>query len=156
MGKPQRLYSDKPGYEEDLCAWALENASLLRAGRLSEIDAQNIAEELEDMGKSERRALRSHLHNLLLHLLKWQNQPTHQGVSWKLSIRNARHRIGTILQDSPSLEPQIQGLIPEEYPAARLDAIDETGLPATMFPVDCPYTPEQVIDPVFWPTGKPA
>jgi hypothetical protein len=151
MGEPQRLFSDKPDYEEDLYAWALENAALLRAGRLSEIDAQHIAEELEDIGKSERRALRSHLHNLLLHLLKWHLQPAHQGVSWKLSIRNARHRIGIILKDSPSLRPQIQGLIMEEYPIARLDTIDETGLPEASFPDTCPYTVDQVIDQAFLP-----
>ena len=154
MGEPQRLFSDKPRYEDDLYAWALENASLLRAGRLTEIDALHIAEELEDMSKSERRALRSHLDNLLLHLLKWQYQPTHRGVSWKLSIRNPRHRIGIILEDSPSLRPQIQGLIMDEYPAARLDAIDETGLPETSFPVDCPFTLEQVIDQAFWPISQ--
>ena len=151
MGEPQRLFSDKPGYEEDLCAWALENATLLRAGRLSEIDAQHIAEEMEDMGKSERRALRSHLHTLLLHLLKWHLQPTHRGVSWKLSIRNAHHRIGIILKDSPSLRQQIQGLIMEEYPTARLDAIDETGLPEASFPDTCPYAVDQVIDQAFLP-----
>jgi hypothetical protein len=154
MGEPQRLFSNKPGYEEDLYAWALENASLLRAGRLSEIDADHIAEELEDMGKSERRALRSHLHNLLLHLLKWQVQPTHRVVSWKLSIRNARHRIEIILQDSPSLSPRIRGFIVDEYPVARLDAIDETGLLETSFPADCPYAVEQVIDQAFWPTSE--
>jgi ribosomal protein L29 len=153
MGEPQRLFSDKPGYEEDFYAWALENAVLLRAARLSEIDAEHIAEELEDMGKSERRALRSHLHNLLLHLLKWQFQPAHRGVSWKLSIRNARHRIGIIVQDSPSLGPQIQGLIMEEYPPARLDAIDETGLPKASFPDTCPYRDDQVIDQAFLPTA---
>ncbi len=79
MGEHQRLYSDKPDYEQDLYAWALDKAALLRTGRLSEIDASHIAEELEDMGKSERRALRSHLNNLLLHLLEWQFQPTHRG-----------------------------------------------------------------------------
>ena len=151
MGEPQKLFSDNPGYEEDLCAWAMNNAALLRAGRLSEIDAQHIAEELEDMGKSERRALRSHLHNLLLHLLKWQFQPTHRGISWKLSIRNARHRIEIIVQDSPSLRARIQGMIADEYPTARLDAIDETGLPAESFPESCPYTPEQAIDEAYLP-----
>jgi hypothetical protein len=153
MGEPQRPLSDKPGYDEDLYAWGLENASLLRAGRLAEIDAQHIAEELEDMGKSERRALISYLHTLLLHLLKWQFQPTHCGVSWRLSIRNSRHRIGLIVKDSPSLRSQIQGLITDEYPVARLDAIDETGLPETSFPPDCPYTVERVIDKAFWPAS---
>ncbi len=89
-----------------------------------------------------------------LHLLKWQFQPTHQGVSWKLSIRNARHRIDLIIQDSPSLRSQIQGMISDEYPTARLDAIDETGLPAESFPESCPYTPDQVTEVAYLPGDK--
>ena len=156
MGEPQIIFSDDTCYEEDLYAWALKNAALLRAGRVSEIDVQHLAEELEDMGKSERRALRSQLHNLLLHLLKWQFQPSHRGVSWKLLLRNARHRIGIIIEDSPSLRPQIQVLILKEYPTARLDAIDETGLPEASFPQTCPYTLEQVIDIAYFPSAEEA
>ena len=73
------------------------------------------------------------------------------GVNWKLSIRNARHRIGIILKDNPSLGPQIQGMIAEVYPAARLDAIDETGLPEDSFPDTCAYTVDQLIDQAFLP-----
>ena len=76
-----------PDYEQDLLAWAEANACLLRAGRLSEVDAEHIAEELEDVGKSERRALRSHLRNLMLHLLKWQFQPGLRGPRWRRSIQ---------------------------------------------------------------------
>jgi hypothetical protein len=77
-------------YEGDLVAWAEANARLLRLGRLEEVDAEHIAEELEDMGKSERRALGSHLQNLVMHLLKWQYQPQRRRRSWRFSVLNAR------------------------------------------------------------------
>jgi hypothetical protein len=151
VAEPQQWTPEPTGYDEDYCAWLAENAALLRAGGLSRIDAEHIAEELEDMGKSERRALRSQLNLLLLHLLKWRHQPTHRGVSWKLSIRNARRRIELIVADSPSLRPGLPALLVDEYAAARLDAIDETGLPAEVFPATCPFAMDQVFDAGFWP-----
>jgi hypothetical protein len=151
MGERQASFSEESTYEQDLYAWALKNAALLREGRLSEIDAEHIAEELEDMGKSERRALRSYLRNLMMHLLKWQYQLSHRGVSWKLSIRNARHEIQIIIKDSPSLQRAIPALVTDEYSSARSNAIDETGFPETAFPPACPYSIEQMLDEAFWP-----
>jgi len=138
-------------YDTDLYAWANRNAALLRVGRLTEIDTLHIAEELEDMGKSERRALRGHLRNLTLHLLKWRFQPSHRGVSWRLSIRNARLEIQAVLRDSPSLKPLVDGMLAEEYAAALANALDETGLPEGAFPPTCPYTSAQVLDQAYWP-----
>ena len=86
-----------------MVAWALANAALLREGRVAEVDIAHIVEELEDLGKSERRALASHLRVLLAHLLKWQFQPGLRGPSWRLSIDNTRRDIQLILDDSPSL-----------------------------------------------------
>jgi hypothetical protein len=89
-------------YEQDWFAWVIDNAELLRQGRFSEIDSQHIAEELEDMGKSERHALASHLKVLITHQLKWQYQPPFRGVSWQLVIDNARDEIAELLEESPS------------------------------------------------------
>ncbi|WP_295384602.1 DUF29 domain-containing protein [uncultured Thiodictyon sp.] len=138
-------------YEVDLVAWALDNAALLRAGRLSEVDAQHLAEELEDLGKSERRSLGSHLRVLVTHLLKWQYQPGLRGASWRLSVLNARAAIRGILADSPSLVPETPRHLDAVYHLARANAIGETGLPEASFPPDCPYTIEQVLSETFWP-----
>ena len=106
--KLQPLSEPRPDrYEADLVAWAEANAALLRQGRLAEIDVEHIAEELEDVGKSERRALGSHLRNLMLHLLKWEFQDTRRGVSWQRSIHSARREIAVILADSPSLAGRV-------------------------------------------------
>ena len=69
-------------YDKDGYGWAMEQAALLRARRFSEIDLENIAEEIESVGKSERRTLESHLSRLMMHLLKWQYQPERRGNSW--------------------------------------------------------------------------
>jgi len=138
-------------YERDLCAWAQANAVLLRDGRLSQIDVAHIAEELEDMGKSERRSLRSHLRNLIIHLLKWQHQPERKSTSWELSILNARNEIEDILADSPSLVPELPDYIDSVYAAARQAAAVETMLDIDSFSAACPFTAEQIKDNDFRP-----
>ena len=89
-------------YEQDFYAWANEQAALLRAGRLSEADIEHIAEEIESMGKTEKRELVSRLTVLLLHLLKWQHQPTHRGTVWRLTLEEQRNQIEDHLADNPS------------------------------------------------------
>ncbi len=138
-------------YEQDWYAWVLDNAGLLREGRFSEIDSQHIAEELEDMGKSERHALASHLKVLITHLLKWQYQPAFRGVSWRLSIDNARDEIDELLEESPSLKGKMAGIIEKRYSAARKRAMLETGLPLAAFPEECPFSLEQLLDEEFEP-----
>ena len=140
-------------YEQDFYTWTQEQAALLREGALHDLDVTNLAEEIESLGKSDRRALGSHLRNLVLHLLKWHYQPAgrHTGPSWRASIRNARAEIAVLLDDSPSLRREVSGLLARWYPLARQDAADETGLPLATFPEACPWTPEQVVDTDFWP-----
>ena len=138
-------------YEQDWFAWVIDNAELLRQGRVSEIDSQHIAEELEDMGKSERHALASHLKVLITHLLKWQYQPPFRGVSWQLSIDNARDEIAELLEESPSLKGKIAEIVEKRYSAARKRAMLETGLPLTAFPEECPFSLEQLLDEEFRP-----
>src|SRR3977135_2624419 len=94
-------------YDTDFYAWANEQAALLRAGRLAEADIENIAEEIETMGRSEKRELVSRMSVLLLHLLKWQFQPARRGNSWRLSIENTRYQLEEHLDDNPSLKSQL-------------------------------------------------
>ncbi len=89
-------------HESDFYAWSLEQAALLRAGRVDEADLAAIAEEIESMGKTEKRELVSRLTVLLLHLLKWERRPAGRGNSWRLSIANARDEIADLLDDNPS------------------------------------------------------
>lgn len=143
-----------PAYEWDLVAWAEANARLLRAGRLADIDAEHIAEELEDVGKSERRALGTHLRNLMLHLLKWQSQPGLRGPSWRRSIQGSRQEIQVVLADSPSLKSTVTDAVVQEYPRAVRLAVTETALPSQSFPAQCPYDVAQLLDE-DWLPGKP-
>ncbi len=138
-------------YERDFYAWLLHNAALIRTGRVTDADLENIAEELEDMGRSDKRALASQLAVLLMHLLKWQFQPEGRSNSWRGSIVNARRAIARLLKESPSLRGLIPGMVAEEYPDACEDALMETGLPVGALPGACPYSVEALLDKGFWP-----
>ena len=138
-------------YDEDFFAWTQEQARLLRAGEFSQLDIENVAEELESMGRSDRREIESRLEVLLMHLLKWQLQVGHRSPGWVRTIREQRRRIAKVLRDSPSLRPAVPQLIPEAYTEALDKAAQETGLPETMFPSACPFTLEQILDEDFLP-----
>ena len=137
-------------YDADFYQWTQQQAALLRQGLLSAVDATNLAEEVESMGKKDRRAIGSHLRNILLHLLKWRYQPERRGSSWTESIGNARDDVEDILADSPSLVPLVESLTAAEYPRARRKAASETGLPLSTFPESCPFTMEQITGD-YWP-----
>lgn len=138
-------------YERDFYAWANQQAALLRAGRLAEADIENIAEEIESMGRSEKRELVSRLAILLQHLLKWQFQPGRRSASWQLSIENTRLQLDDHLNDNPSLKSQLDGAMRSAYRRAVNEAVAETGFPRTTFPADCQYSYDQVMKPDFWP-----
>ena len=140
-------------YDQDFYAWTQEQATLLRLGAVHDLDLTHLAEEIESLGKSDRRALGSHLRNLVLHLLKWQYQPGGRltGHSWASSILNARAEIAELVEDSPSLEREVPGLLRRWYALARQQAAAETRLPLATFPATCPWTPAQVLDPDVWP-----
>ena len=138
-------------YESDFFAWANEQASLLRAGKLCSADIENIAEEIESMGKSEKRELVSGLTILLLHLLKWQFQPGLRRSSWRHRIKVQRRDLDRHLADNPSLSAQLLALLGNSYVSAVLLAAGKTGLPEGMFPAACLWSYQQVADPDFWP-----
>lgn len=138
-------------YDEDFFAWTQEQAKFLREGALSEIDAGNIAEEVEDMGKGIRHELRNRLTVLTMHLLKWRYQPGHRSSSWSGTINEQRDQIADLLEESPSLRPLVAQEVGKAYMRAFKKAVTETGLPETHFPAECPFTPEQILAEDFLP-----
>ena len=140
-------------YEIDYVNWIFDQVEHIRGGSVDQFDLANIAEELEDLGRADRRAIKRHLTKLLLHLLKWQHQPRKRSASWRFSISNARYEIEDLLKDSPSLERYLQNQIADRYDRARNAAASETGLSLESFPEDCPFEAEQLLDLDFIP-GK--
>jgi len=138
-------------YEQDFYAWSQQQAALLRAGRAAEADLDNIAEEIESMGKGEKRELMSRLTVLLLHLVKWRFQPVLRGRSWRLGIKGRRLDIRDLLDQNPSLKPALGEAIGQAWPRALIEAEKETGLEASNFPVACPWAAEALLDDDFWP-----
>jgi hypothetical protein len=138
-------------YEQDIVAWANEQAAFIRAGRFDLLDLENIAEEIEDVGKSEKRALTSRMAVLLAHLLKWQFQAGRRGASWQLTIKEQRKEIFYDLKETPSLKRLLSDTewLEMVWGKARGIAASETGLDT--FPESCTWTPEQILDQTFFP-----
>ena len=166
-------------YTTDLYAWCLTTAALVRAGQWDAIDAEALAEELESLGKSQQRELKSRLEVLVLHLLKWQHQPQRrqEGHSWEDTILEQRHQIADLLGDNPSLRPQVGALLAAVYPRACQRALRQmtpsggethqrpVPLPGFVMPQGghqdvvntfalgfaCPWTEHDILDDDFWP-----
>lgn len=143
--------SAQPLYDQDFYGWANQQARLLRAGKLSEADLEHIAEEIESMGKTEKRELISRLAVLLLHLLKWEYQPVRRGSSWSRTIRVQRRDLTMHMKDNPSLKSVIPEAMENAYGNALIEAADETGFPESTFPSSCPWTFDQIMSAEFWP-----
>jgi len=141
----------RTAYEMDIVEWANEQAMLLRSGELHAIDIEHIAEEIEDVGKSEQRELSSRLAQLLSHLLKWQFQPSHRGASWEKTIKAQRKEIGYSLKETPSLKAKFSDSdwVDVVWAKAVAQAVSETGL--DIFPDECPWTTEQIMSIDFYP-----
>lgn len=138
-------------YEKDFYAWTVEQGRLLRSGELSAIDIVNIAEEIESLGRSDRRELRRRFTVLLTHLLKWHYQSGARSTSWSGTIREQQRQIELVLDDSPSLRPFVAGALIEAYGDAREDAVEETALAKIAFPTECPFTLDEVLSRSFLP-----
>ena len=151
MGKPITTGDSRPLYDADFFRWTQEQGRLLRAGVARGLDWENLAEEVETLGRSERREIRSRLAVLLLHLLKWQFQPDARSNGWRGTLLEQRRRLQSALKDSPSLKGYPLEVLDEEYAPARLKAAGETGLPVEALPETCPYTVEQILDAAFLP-----
>lgn len=138
-------------YDTDYFAWATEQASLLSEGRLADADLPNLIEEIESMGRGEKRELKNRLAVLLLHLLKWCYQPEKRGRSWRATIRIQRFEIHNHLAANPSLKAHLPEIVAQAHEVARIAAAMETSLDEACFPTECPWTFEQIIAEDFWP-----
>lgn len=152
--RPSGAQDDRGLYERDFYAWTRAQAEALRKSRPSEFDWENVAEEIESLGRSDKRSIESNLGVVLLHLLKWRYQGERRKSGWKSSILEHRARLRKLLADSPSLRSYPGEVLAEEYVLARQKASDETGLPESAFPVTCPFSIEQALDLNYWPDGE--
>jgi hypothetical protein len=140
-------------YDKDVVAWAHEQAQLLRSGQLSDLDIEHIAEEIEDVGKSEQRELANRMAVLLAHLLKWEFQPDVRSSSWEATIHTQRNSIERRIRKTPSLKASLSDA--DWWADAWDDAVNaaskETGMAYTDFPDVCSWSQEQVMDHHFLP-----
>jgi hypothetical protein len=139
------------GYEQDFYAWTVEQAKLLRSGEFSKVDALNVAEEIESVGRADRRELGDRLENLIAELLKWRSQPGARCGDWRGAILQQRFEIEHIVEGSPSLRQFAAERLGEAYSDARERVVKELGLLQPDFPTDCPFTLDQVLSHSFVP-----
>jgi hypothetical protein len=144
--------ADRARYDRDLYSWAVEQAELLRAGRIAEADALNIAEELDDVGNEQYDKLESALRIILLHLLKWEHQPRRRSRSWQLSILVQRKHVLRVLRKNLGLKSLVDEAITQAYNIARIEAAAQTLLEDDAFPLECPYSWNDIMErQISWP-----
>jgi hypothetical protein len=146
------MASDKPAraeYNADFYSWSMEQARLLRQSRWAHIDRDNVAEEIESLGREQFNKLESACRVLLLHMLKWDHQPRKRSRSWIISIKQQRLEIEDILADNPGLRPRIDEAVTRAYRKARLEAANETGLDEALFPDTCAYSFDDMLSRNF-------
>lgn len=139
-------------YEKDFYAWTVETAKALKEKAFNKVDIEHLVEEVESMGASERRELASRLEQLLMHLLKLKYQSNYINTSsWVRSIKEQRKRLAKLLKTQPSLKNLVNDEVDDSYQLAILKASEETGLKEEVFPSECPFTVEQILDESFYP-----
>ena len=143
--------SQQSEYDKDFYAWSLHNAALIREGKLSKVDLEHVAEEIEDMGRSNRRELVSRLAVLLAHLLKWKFQTDHRSNSWKNKIEHQRFKVKDVLDESPSLKYELDKKLSHAYKEALMIAVEQTELNRDTFPKTCPFSLKEALNESFSP-----
>jgi hypothetical protein len=141
-------------HQRDLALWAEAQARALAERRAGALDWDNLAEEIDSLGRSQRREIRSRLSVLLLHLLKWELQPERRKYGWRATMMEQRSMIEETIADSPSLGAYPAQALPWAWRVAVARAGEETGLSADAFPAECPYGARQALDFAFLP-GPP-
>lgn len=148
-GSGKRTGPARTRYEDDLYTWVKEQVALLRARQFDQVDAGNVAEELSDVGAAERSMLDSILRVLVMHMLKWDQQPDFRTPSWAHSIDEQRRRYARLIRRNPGLKPHRDEALEEMYPIARNWAAAETHFHVSEFPESCPYTWDDLLDRPF-------
>ena len=138
-------------YETDFYAWTQRQAALLRAEEFEQIDWNNLIEEIESLGRSEKHEVESRLIVIIMHLLKLQQQPARRTRSWNVTISTQRVDLERLLADNPSLRARLPESVNQVYTDAVKKAAAETGLDKRTFPVQCPWSADQILDEEFWP-----
>ena len=145
-------------YDQDLYAWAQEQAAHLREGALKELDLEHLIEEIEDVGHSQQDALASHLLILLTHLLKLALAAVHLPQDfaraergWRVTCRTQRLLLAKRLRRNPSLRRTVPDELADAYEIARGEAAAALEIDEDAVPPQCPWTPEQVLAADFWP-----
>lgn len=138
-------------YEQDYALWLDTTCQLIQAGRLADVDIANLLEELDDMGRSEKRVLTNNLIVVLIHLLKYAYQPGQRSNSWRFTLKEHRRRLQEALATSPSLKPYFDQIFADCYRESRDLASTETGVHWENFPIESPFTPQQVLDREYLP-----
>ena len=142
---------NKSLYDRDFYAWTQEQAQLIKAKRFTELDIDNLFEEVEDMGNRHADGVESRMEVLLMHLLKWKYQAKLRSNSWLGTIEEQRFRIKKQLKKMPSLKSKFDEMFIEAYEDAVYEAAKETKLPAKTFPKICEWTLKQMLDDDFLP-----
>jgi hypothetical protein len=138
-------------YEQDYYLWLKKTIQLLQDDKLSDLDRQNLIEELEDMARSQKKAVKSNLTVILWHLLKYKYQPDKRTNSWKLILFEHRDGLSEDFADSLSFKPFFEEVFNECYNKARQKAAIETGLPIETFPFESPFPPDETLNPKYLP-----
>jgi hypothetical protein len=154
MGLMASIRNSSPDlYERDYYAWIQRQVQALRTRRIEDVDWENVAEEIEDLGKSEKRALRSQLARLVEHLLKIDLAPprvrSENLLGWQLSVRSARRAIAELLDENPSLRPELKQIFRRAYLDARDEVLGSLKLPDSAIPEIAPWTAGRVISEAF-------
>ena len=148
IGEADLVPTDEAGgasYEHDFYTWTVDQARLIREGRWTAIDRENVAEEIECLGKEQFAKLRSAIRVLLVHMLKWDHQHNRRTRSWSLSIKTQRLDLDDVLEGNPGLRPRISEAIEKAYRKARVEAAQETGLEEEQCPQQCPYAWDDIV-----------
>jgi Domain of unknown function DUF29 len=149
VAKERPAQKKRARYEDDYYTWVNEQVALLRERRFDELDAENVAEELSDLAKDEFAKLESCLRVLLMHMLKWDQQPEHRTRSWIYSIREQRRRYARLMKENPGLRPRLNEARDDAYEDARDWAANETHLMVREFPTSCPYDWKDILERPF-------
>jgi hypothetical protein len=143
------LEKERARYDSDFYSWSQEQGRLVREGRWSEVDRQNVAEEIESLGREQFNKLESAVRIVLIHMLKWDYQPERRSRSWALSIKGRRIALRNVIADNPGLKPRIGEAITRAYEQACVEAANETGLGQKIFPATCPYSFDDITSREF-------